>query len=215
MKVGCGAIETVIRTSPVPPGPAIPWPRSLICWPLVIPAGNLDLDVFARRQPQSLRGALRRLREGNSECDGHVRPRWILGLKRRTAGAAAPTTPTKRFAENIFEATETCTRTAAPTPRRAGKAFGSKTEGLELGVRTEASPRAGARPGTKAFEAAESRLALGIDLAPIKRLALGFIAKDFVGRVQLGKTRGRFRIVFVGVGMQLLRRTAKCALDVG
>jgi hypothetical protein len=66
--------------------------------------------------------------------------------------------------------------------------------------------RAAARIETAAllaetFEALEARLALGIDLAAVKRLALVGIADDLVGRVELRKTRRRLRVVLVGVRM--------------
>src|SRR3954466_2362648 len=63
-----------------------------------------------------------------------------------------------------------------------------------------------------AFEAAEAWLAFGIDLAAVECLAFVIVTEDFVGRIELGKTRGRLRIGFVGVGMQLLGELAEGAL---
>ncbi len=55
--------------------------------------------------------------------------------------------------------------------------------------------------GAETFEALEARLALGIDLAAVERLALVGIADDLVGGVQLRKARRRLRVVLVGVRM--------------
>src|SRR5512147_1588164 len=71
-----------------------------------------------------------------------------------------------------------------------------------------------ARLRAETLEALEARLALGIDLAPVERLALVGIANDLVGGVEFGKTRGRFRIVLVGVRMQFFGKPAIGALDV-
>ena len=72
-------------------------------------------------------------------------------------------------------------------------------------------PRPAARPD--ALEALEARLALGIDLAAVERLALVVVAEDFIGGVQLGELRRRLLVLLVGVGMQLLREPPEGALD--
>ena len=65
----------------------------------------------------------------------------------------------------------------------------------------------------EAFEAMESRLALGVDLAAVEGLALLVVADDFVGGVELGELRGRLVVLFVGVGMQLFGKLAVGAFD--
>ena len=70
------------------------------------------------------------------------------------------------------------------------------------------------RAAAKALKALETRLAFGVDLAAVERLALVLIAEEFVGGIQLGKARRRLRIVLVGVGMQLLGEPPVGALDV-
>ena len=66
----------------------------------------------------------------------------------------------------------------------------------------------------RALEAREARLAFGVDLAVVERLALLLVAENFIGAVQLGEAAGRFRIVRVGVWMQLLGELPEGALDV-
>ncbi len=67
----------------------------------------------------------------------------------------------------------------------------------------------------RALEAGEARLALGVDLAGVERLALLLVAENFVGAVQLGEASRGFRIVLVGVWMQLLGELPEGALDIG
>src|SRR5690606_37888619 len=87
----------------------------------------------------------------------------------------------------------------------------------------EAAARRGARSPAagKAAEAAlrpaarkalEAGLALGVDLAGVKLLALVGVAENLVGGVDLGKARRRLGIVLVGVGVVLLGELAKRAL---
>ena len=66
----------------------------------------------------------------------------------------------------------------------------------------------------EAFEAAEARLALGIDLAAIERLALVVVAEDLIGGVELGEPHRRLGVVLVGVGMQLLGEPPIGLLDI-
>src|SRR5262249_29879679 len=63
------------------------------------------------------------------------------------------------------------------------------------------------------FEAAEPRLALGVDLAAVERLALRLVAENLVGRIELGKLHRRLGVVLVGVGMQFLGQLAEGLLD--
>ena len=81
---------------------------------------------------------------------------------------------------------------------------------MRAAARTETT----ARLRAETLEALEARLALGVDLAAVECLALVGIADDLVGGVELGKTRGRLRVVLVGVRMQFLRKPAIGALDV-
>src|SRR5947209_2032210 len=70
-----------------------------------------------------------------------------------------------------------------------------------------------ASAGMRAFEAAESRLALGIDFAAIERLALVLFTEDLVGAIDLGELHRRLGVLLVGVGMVLLRQLAIGLLD--
>src|SRR5690606_22906433 len=78
-------------------------------------------------------------------------------------------------------------------------------------ARSGAARPAAALP--EALEAAKARLAFGIDLTAIKRLALVVVAKDLVGGVELGEFRRRVLVALVGVGVQLLGKLAVGALD--
>ena len=81
------------------------------------------------------------------------------------------------------------------------------------GMALEAAGRSAAVTRVAAGKALKARLALGVDFAAIELLAPGLVAEDLVGRIQLGKTRLRFRIVLVGVGVMLLGKLAIGALD--
>ena len=78
-----------------------------------------------------------------------------------------------------------------------------------------ARPPAAARRRAEAFVALEARLALGVDLTVVERLALLVVAGDLIGGIELGEARGRLGIVLVGVGMQLLGEPPVGALDLG
>jgi hypothetical protein len=71
-----------------------------------------------------------------------------------------------------------------------------------------------ARSRSKTLEALEARLAFGVDLAAVERLALVGIADNLVGGVEFGKTRSRLGVVLVGIWMQFFREPAIGALDV-
>src|SRR5260370_10431204 len=71
----------------------------------------------------------------------------------------------------------------------------------------------GAAARVAAGKALEARLALGVDFAAVELLALGLVADDLVGRVELGKTLRGLRIVLVAVGVMLLGELAIGALD--
>src|SRR5262249_35825380 len=64
-----------------------------------------------------------------------------------------------------------------------------------------------------AFKSLETRLALGIDLAAVERLALVRLAQNFVRGIELGEAVRRLRVVLVGIRMQLLGELAVGALD--
>src|SRR5262249_30269056 len=69
------------------------------------------------------------------------------------------------------------------------------------------------RPTAEALETLEARLALGVDLAAVERLAFVLLAQDLVGGVELGEARGGLGVVLVGVRMQLLGLLPERALD--
>src|SRR5262249_3380786 len=87
---------------------------------------------------------------------------------------------------------------------------GSEGERLEHALAVETSDR----PGAEAFEAAEARLALGIDLTAVEGLSLLGVADDLVGGVDLGEAGCRLGVVLVGVRVVLLGELAERALDV-
>ena len=184
MKVGCGAIDTVIKRSPGALAPAAPWPRNRTLLAIGDPGGDLDLDVLAVRQPHALRGALRRVkqRHGQRRRDiGSGAAAKILGFETRTAPSAR-TRAGESVAENILEAAETTatatgTSAGTPAPRPAGEAFGTEGECFEFGVGanaagTEAATRAPAGIAAKALKATEARFALGVDFAAVEGLTL-------------------------------------------
>src|SRR4029077_17562994 len=118
----------------------------------------------------------------------------------------------ERFLEDILKAAKAAAAAAPCGPR---KALRPEIEVLEMRVGTKAATRARSCAGAaKAFKAAEARLALGVDLAAIARLALVLIAAQFMRGIQLGKACRRFRIIFVGIGMQFFREPPIGALDV-
>jgi hypothetical protein len=113
----------------------------------------------------------------------------------------------ERLLEDVLEAAEAAT--AAGASARTLETTGPEAEGLE-----HAFPAAGARPAAaEAFETLEARLAVGVDLATVERLALVGVADDLVGGVELGKARGRLGVVLVGVGVMFLGEFAERALD--
>ena len=139
----------------------------------------------------------------------------ILGLEARTGPPRRA--PARRHRMRPAEYPQSRQPTAgagAPAPRTAGEALRTEGESLEFALGAEAAAGTGPAPGAtaKAFEAAEARLALGVDLAAVECFALVVLAKDLVSGVDLGKARRSLRIVFVGVGMQFFRRRRKALL---
>ena len=180
MKVGCGAIDTVIKRSPGALAPAAPCPRSRILLAIGDPGGDLDLDVLAVRQPHALRGALRRVKQRHGQRGrdiGSGAAAQILGFETRAA-TATRTRAGESVAENILEAAETTAARASPgtpAPRPASEAFGTESECLEFGVGAagaEAATRARAGIAAKALKATEARFALGVDFAAVEGLTL-------------------------------------------
>src|SRR5262249_21129675 len=111
----------------------------------------------------------------------------------------------EHVAENILEPAEPAAASAG-----AAEPFGSPGEGLEMAC---ASEPARPPPGARRLETVESRLALGIDLAAIERLALLLVAEHLVGGVEFGKLCRRFCVLLVGVGMQLFRQPPEGSFD--
>ena len=101
-----------------------------------------------------------------------------------------------------------------PAAARRGAAEAVRPPGEALEIALAPAERACARPAAEAFEALEARLALGVDLAAVERLALVVVADDLVGAVELGELVRRLRVLLVGVRVQLLRELAIGLLDV-
>src|SRR5262249_1969363 len=93
------------------------------------------------------------------------------------------------------------------------KAVAPEAERFKNAFPAEAAARPA--PAAETFEALETRLALGVDLAAIEGFALVRFAQDFISSVQLGKARGCLRVMLVGVRMQLLRLPAERTFDLG
>jgi hypothetical protein len=124
------------------------------------------------------------------------------GFELEWTTAARPRPPrgstTEHAVEDVLEACAAATRAAAAAER----------------IGFEAAPgRAGTAARVAARKTLEARLAIGVDLAAIELLALVLVADDLVGGIDLGKARGRLRIVLVVVGMMFLGELAIGALD--
>ena len=183
-----------------------------------MPAGNSDVDVFAVRQVQALRRPIGGIRQRHRHFGLHVgADAEIFRLEVRSGTAARAAA--ESVLQDVLEAAKSAAATGsgAAAPGGAGETLRTEVEVFEIGIGSETG--AGARPWPAATEAAagkalEARLALGVDLAAIERLALVFVGKQLIGGIQLGKTRRRFRIVLVGVGMQFFGELAIGAFDV-
>jgi hypothetical protein len=168
---------------------------------------NLDVEFFTGRQSDALFRAVHRLFQRHRHGDVEIEiDRQAAGIELE-GGAAAPRPRTaprcgaaKHAVEDVLEPTAAASESAGPS------AAGAEGVGLE-------SAGATTRSRIAARKALEAWLAFGVDLAAIELLALCLIADDFIGGVQLGKTRGRFRIVLVGVGVMFLGKLAIGALD--
>src|SRR5207237_3117673 len=107
------------------------------------------------------------------------------------------------------------TRSGTATARgRTAEAIRPPGEALEAAAAAEVVPARARVAAAESFKALEARLALGVDLAAVERLALVLVADDLVGAVQLGELVRRLRILLVGVRVQLLGELALGLLDV-
>src|SRR5262249_13587288 len=159
------------------------------------PSRNLDLDLLAGRQLHATPGTLGGFRERDRHRGGDVtamRPRCLLVLELKAA--AATTASREHVLEDVLETSEAA---AARTTTRALGAAGPEAERFEHALATEAAAGAGA----KALEALEARLALGVDLAAIERLALFDVAHDLICGIELGEAAGCLAVVLIGVRM--------------
>src|SRR4029453_18668956 len=162
--------------------------------PVVEAGRDLHVHLLAGRKLDAFLRAFCRLRQGDGQRGGDVLGRAaeipLLELE-AAARASAARGAAERFLEDVLETAEAA-KSAAGAAAPALKAGAPPSESLENAVLAEA--RARTAPGAEAFEALEARLALGIDLAAIERLALALLAQDLVGRVQLGKARRRLGV---------------------
>src|SRR5665213_399833 len=167
------------------------------------PGWDLYLDILSGRQVHASLGALGCFRQADGQFGMQVLPAaGRAEIFRLESISEAARTAARRAAEhaaqNVLEPAGTGTTTAA---RPALEAVRAEVEVLE--VRTAGSETTAAtRLRAVAFIAAKARLALGVDLAVDEGFALLVVAGNFIGRVQLGKTRGGLGIMLVGVGMQ-------------
>ena len=164
----------VISASPMLPGPGRPWPFRRILLAVGQPGRDLDVDLLAGGQVHAPGAAGGRFLERDGHGNGDIaagRLAHILRLEATAEGTGTPMRPaetTEHLADDILEIG--AARAAAPLG-----AFGAERERLEMGVGAGR-----ARPGTRAVarEALKARLALGIDLAGVKRLALLLFAEN-------------------------------------
>src|SRR5665213_446720 len=168
------------------------------------PGWDLHLDIFSGRQVYASLGALGCFRQADGQFGMQVLPAAgraeILPLEQSSEAACAPARrAAEHAAQNVLEAAGTGTTTARP----ALEAVRAEVEALEVRTAGSETTTAAARLRPVAFVAAKARLALGVDLTVVEGFALLVVAGNFIGGVQLGKTRGGLRIVLVGVGMQL------------
>src|SRR5262245_12928787 len=145
------------------------------------------------------------------------RRRKVLCLEFRRIAGLATRSAAEHFLQHVLE-TVTATTTTTPTSAtaaaaasRAPKAFRSPRETFKAALLPAEATSTGMC--AEAFKPLELRLAFRVDFAPVELLALLVVSQNLVGGVELGKARGRFRIAFVSVRMQLLGKTAVCALD--
>src|SRR5688572_12748245 len=106
---------------------------------------------------------------------GHVlaadRRADVLGFEGRAGAAARP--PAEHLAQDVLEALTAARRAAAA---RAAQALRAPGETLEISLAP--AERCAARAAAETLEALKARLALGVDLAAVERLALGIVTDD-------------------------------------
>src|SRR5262245_54321415 len=176
---------------------------------------DFDLDVLAGRQMDASLRAICSVVERDGERRVQILPSAgagtdILAFERR---APLPRTPRSRAAKHATQKfIDPAAEPSAASTARAPEAVGTETETLEMRATTRI--KTAARLRTETFEALETRLAFRVDLTTIKCLALVGIAHDLIGGVKFGETRGRLRIVLVGIRMQFFREPAIGAFDI-
>ncbi len=189
------------------PGQALPFEADLLS--IGEARRNLDVHLLAVRQMHAARAAFR----GLGERDGHRhrdvatagRRAEIIRFELRIEARAPARAAAEHALEDILEAAESA-RAAAPPPETSA----ARKDRFEIFRLAEA---AGARLLAEALEALKTRLALGVDLTAIERLALRIVAQDFIGGIELAEALRRLRIVLVGVRMQFLGEPPIGALD--
>src|SRR6185437_7931807 len=179
--------------------------------------GYLYFDLLAGRQMHARLGALRCI----GKADGQRRMQILAGRRRaeilRLESSAIETARARAGAGRAAaeHAAQQILESAARSAAAAGalEAVRTEREALEMRAARPAGARARAGMPAEALVSGESRLALGVALAAVERLALVGVAHDLVRRVQLRKVRRGLGIVFVGVRVQLLGELAEGALD--
>src|SRR5262245_22272214 len=159
------------------------------------PGRNLDLELFPGRQLHPARRAFGGFRQRDRRRGGDiaaVRRRKVLLLELEPAARASTAGAGKDVPKDVLEAAEPTACTGASAA--ALEAAGPVGEGLKRALAFKP-----ALPGAEALEALEARLALGVDLATVERLALVGITENLIGGVELGEAARGLRIALVGV----------------
>src|SRR5262249_25161496 len=172
---------------------------------VVEPGRDLDLDLLPGREHDPFLAALRRLRQRDGQRHRNVLAGasefLLLELEATAAAARRPGHAAERLLQDILEAAKASAGAEAAT-LEAARSPGEGLETATTGTRAEA------------FEALEARLALRVDLAAVESPALALLPQNLIGSVELGKTRGRLRVMLVGVRVELLGLPPERALDV-
>src|SRR5690242_16086229 len=118
-------------------------------------------------------------------------------------GARAGAGASRGLAERLFQNILKTAKTAAASPRRAGKALRTKVEAFKVRVGTVSAITC-SRPGAAAetLKATEAGFSLRVDLATIEGFTFVLVAQKFVCGIQLGKARRRFGVILIGVWVQ-------------
>src|SRR5690606_35761263 len=149
--------------------------------------------------------AMREIRQRDG-CGCHGIAPWRRCEILRLKGAAAARTTAHHLLEDVINSAKAAAARTARAPP-----LGSEGEGFKLDIGPACAEAASAKAATRmhAFESLEARLALGVNFAGIKLLALGFVAQNFVGGIHLREFLRGFGIVLVGVGVVLLGKLSK------